>query len=294
MGISFRVNPVCRMTIKAKILSLVVAFAMLAAAITGLGLKTMADYDQIIADYNHASENAFRGERLNRLVTALALEFRGIYMSKSEIEARAAADRVDKRADQLAAFLTGWRTQLKPGELPEFGGVDTKIQRLIMGGHKVADVTRSQSLKAADTFGNQPKYVVFREEMQASLNAMVERIEADQMQSRAALEQFKTERQNQFLMIAILGILMVLAGSVWIIVSSIAAPLNRVRQSIINISEGAYDTPIPTGEQTKAMGSEIGELWRALGVLKAHAVEVDRLSQEKLKEEQSLRELVLD
>ncbi|ESQ93792.1 hypothetical protein [Asticcacaulis benevestitus] len=33
---------------------------------------------------------------------------------------------------------------------------------------------------------------------------------------------------------------------------------------------------------------------RALGVLKAHAVEVDRLSQEKLKQEQSLRELVLD
>lgn len=282
------------MTIKAKILSLVVAFAMLAAAITGLGLKTMADYDKIIADYNHASENAFRGERLNRMVTTLALEFRGIYMSKNEIEARAAADRVDSRADQLASFLTGWRQQLKPGELPEFVSVDSKIQRLIMGGHKVAEVTRSQSLKVADAFGNQQKHVVFREEMQASLDTMVERIGAEQTRSRDALEQFKNERQNQFLIIAVGGILFLLAGSVWIVFGSIAAPINRVRQSIINISEGAYDTPIPTGEQTKAMGSEIGDLWRALGILKAHAIEVDRLSQEKLKEEQSLRELVLD
>lgn len=282
------------MTIKAKILSLVVAFAMLAAAITGLGLKTMADYDKIIADYNHASENAFRGERLNRMVTTLALEFRGIYMSKNEIEARAAADRVDSRADQLASFLTGWRQQLKPGELPEFVSADSKIQRLIMGGHKVAEVTRSQSLKVADAFGNQQKHVVFREEMQASLDTMVERIGAEQTRSRDALEQFKGERQNQFLMIAVGGILFLLAGSVWIVFGSIAAPINRVRQSIINISEGAYDTPIPTGEQTKAMGSEIGDLWRALGILKAHAIEVDRLSQEKLKEEQSLRELVLD
>lgn len=282
------------MTIKAKILSLVVAFAMLAAAITGLGLKTMADYDKIIADYNHASENAFRGERLNRMVTTLALEFRGIYMSKNEIEARAAADRVDSRADQLASFLTGWRQQLKPGELPEFAAADSKIQRLIMGGHKVAEVTRSQSLKTADAFGNQQKHVVFREEMQASLDTMVERIGAEQTRSRDALEQFKNERQNQFLIIAVGGILFLLAGSVWIVFGSIAAPINRVRQSIINISEGAYDTPIPTGEQTKAMGSEIGDLWRALGILKAHAIEVDRLSQEKLKEEQSLRELVLD
>ncbi len=282
------------MTIKAKILSLVVAFAMLAAAITGLGLKTMADYDKIIADYNHASENAFRGERLNRMVTTLALEFRGIYMSKNEIEARAAADRVDSRADQLASFLTGWRQQLKPGELPEFVSVDSKIQRLIMGGHKVAEVTRSQSLKVADAFGNQQKHVVFREEMQASLDTMVERIGAEQTRSRDALEQFKSERQTQFVIIAVGGILFLLAGSVWIVFGSIAAPINRVRQSIINISEGAYDTPIPTGEQTKAMGSEIGDLWRALGILKAHAIEVDRLSQEKLKEEQSLRELVLD
>lgn len=282
------------MTIKAKILSLVAAFALLAAAITGLGLKTMADYDRIIADYNHASENAFRGERLNRLVTTLALEFRGIYMSKNEIEARAAADRVDSRANQLAAFLTGWRQQLKPGELPEFAAADSKIQRLIMGGHKVAEVTRSQSLKAADAFGNQQKHVVFREEMQASLDTMVERIGTEQTRSRDALEQFKNERQNQFLIIAVGGILFLLAGSVWIVFGSIAAPMNRVRQSIIDISEGAYDTPIPTGEQTKAMGSEIGDLWRALGILKAHAIEVDRLSQEKLKQEQSLRELVLD
>ncbi|CAL4867175.1 hypothetical protein MMA231_01427 [Asticcacaulis sp. MM231] len=254
----------------------------------------MADYDHIIADYNHASENAFRGERLNRLVTALALEFRGVYMSKNEAEAKAAADRLDKKADQLSAFLNGWRAQLKPGELPEFANVDSKIERLIRGGHKVAAITRTESLKAADTFGNRPKYVVFREDMQTSLNAMVERIGAEQARSLVALEQFKRDRQSQFLIVAILGILTVLAGSVWIIVSSIAAPLSRVRQSIINISEGAYDTPIPTGEQTKAMGKEIGDLWHALGVLKAHAVEVDHLSREKLKKEQSLRELVLD
>jgi methyl-accepting chemotaxis protein len=282
------------MTIKAKILSLVAAFALLAAAITGLGLKTMADYDTIISDYNHASENAFRGERLNRYLTAAVVDFRGIYMSKTQDEALLAADRVDVSTQALETFLGDWRKSLKPNELPEFAAVDIMVGRLIGGGRIISNLTRTQSLQAADAWGNKERNLTYRLQMQAAIGAMVERIEADQMKSRAALEQFKSERQNQFLMIAIIGILMVLAGSVWIIVSSIAAPLSRVRQSIINISEGAYDTPIPTGEQTKAMGSEIGELWRALGVLKAHAVEVDRLSQEKLKEEQSLRELVLD
>ncbi|OYW82166.1 MAG: hypothetical protein B7Z26_03875, partial [Asticcacaulis sp. 32-58-5] len=57
------------MTIKSRILALVAAFALMASAITGLGLITIGDYDKMIDDYGSAYENAYNGEHLNRIVT---------------------------------------------------------------------------------------------------------------------------------------------------------------------------------------------------------------------------------
>ena len=71
------------MTIKAKILCLVGAFALLAMVITGLGLNTMTDYNRVIEDYRHASDNAMRGERLNRYMMQAALDGHGIYSADS-------------------------------------------------------------------------------------------------------------------------------------------------------------------------------------------------------------------
>ncbi len=278
------------MTIKAKILSLVAAFALLALAITGLSLKTMSDYNHSIETYRQATEDAFRGERLNRYVMASALEMRGIYMSRTDEDARVAANMVDMRANILAQFINDWKAQVRPQDLPEFNEVYANATIFIRGNHAVAKIAREQSLKAASDFGNHAKYRIFREQMQARIDAMVSRIETHQMESLAKLKRFETERQIQFMLIAISGTLLLLVGSMWIAIGSISEPLNRVRQSMVQISEGAYDTPIPTG----TMSNEIGQLWKALDILKAHAMEAERLSREQIEQEHKLRELVLD
>ncbi len=278
------------MTIKGKILSLVVAFALLAAVITGLGLKTMADYNMVISAYRHAAANAFNGERLNRELTDAALDGRALYMATSQADANTAANRIDAQADKLTAFVTGWRAQLAPGELPEFNDVSGFVLDMARDGHTLARIAREQGLLAAHAYGFHPQYSADRERTQAKIDAMVARIEARQAQSQADLARFENQRGLQFLLVAAAGILIMLAGSIWLAIGSIAEPLNRVRQSMVRISQGAYDTPIPTG----AMSPEIGQLWNALDILKAHAMEAERLSQLKLRQEQSLRELVLD
>ncbi len=160
----------------------------------------------------------------------------------------------------------------------------------VADGRTLARVTRDKGLGAANTYGNHPEYVHSRENMQANIDSMVARIEAEQARSRAALQKFESERQTQFMIIAITGILLLAGGSFWIAIDSITTPLSQVRQSMIKISEGAYDTPIPTDHAS----TEISELWGALAVLKARAVEAEKLSEERLKDEQKLRELMLD
>ena len=278
------------MTIKTKILSLVAAFALLALAITGLSLKTMDDYNHSIDSYRQASDNAFRGERLNRYLTAAALAGRTLYMSKNAAEASKDAEQIDTIANKLTALVDDWDNHIKPGELPEFEAVHNQVLNFVADGHVLARITREKGLAAADDFGNHPQYRASRESMQSNIDAMVVRIENDQARSRAALQKFESERQTQFMIIAVTGILVLAAGSFWIAIDSITTPLSRVRQSMIKISEGAYDTPIPTEHAS----TEISELWGALAILKARAVEAEKLSEERLKDEQKLRELILD
>ncbi len=278
------------MTIKAKILGLVGAFALLAAAITGLGLQTMRDYNRIIETYRHASDNAFRAERLNRYVTAAALEMRGIYMSRTPAQAVAAADKAEQSGAVLKAFVDDWKRQLTPGELPQFDAVYKNAGDLAGGGRFIAQYTRDHGADAAFAIGNTPQHIVFRERMQADIAAMVTRINADQSTSQAALTRFEQVRAGQFLAIAGVGIALLLTASLWVAIRAITEPLGEVRRSMVRISEGRYETPIPAGHKD----GEIAELWGALDILKTHAIEAERLSREQLEAEHRTRELVLD
>ena len=266
------------MTIRAKILCLLAAFAALAAAITLLSLSTMADYNRAIEAYRQASRDAFLGERLNRYMTAAALDGRGIYMAQSDGEARAAADEVDVRANALAAFVNDWKAHLTPGELPGFDAARAYVLDMARDGHTLAAITRSQGRAAAIAYGYHPQYRVSREHMQNQIDIMVSQIEARQTASQAALNRFESERGAQFLLIAGSGLVFLIFGSLWVAVRSIAAPLTRVRQAMIRISEGDYTTPTP---DNKAFGEEISELWHALDILKSRAIEAERLSRDQ-------------
>ncbi len=278
------------MTIKAKIFGLVGAFAVLAAAITGLGLQTMSDYNRIIENYRHASDNAMRAERLNRYMMEAALDGHGLYNSPDDHMLHWAADKVDATADKLTAFVNDWNGHLVAGELPDFPVVRDYVLSMARDGHTLAQTARNQGAAAADAYGDHPHNRATRENMQARIDSMVARITADQAASQAALSRFEKVRAIQFLAIAGIGILTLLAASLWVAVRSIAEPLGEVRRSMVKISEGLYETPIPEGHKD----GEIAELWGALDILKTHAIEAERLSRQQLEAEHRTRELLLD
>ena len=278
------------MTIKAKIFGLVGAFAVLAMAITGLGLQTMSDYNRIIDHYRRASDNMVYAERLNRYMEQAALDGHGIYTADSERVAQWAAYRVDATADKLKAFVDDWNARLLPGELPDFPAVRDYVLGMARDGHALAKLERDQGFAAASAYGSRPQNRASRENMQARIDAMVAGITTREADSRIALTRFEKVRATQFLIVAGVGILLLLAASLWIAIRSIAAPLGEVRRSMVRISEGQYETPIPEGHKD----GEIAELWGALDILKTHAIEAERLSREQLEAEHRTRELVLD
>ncbi len=274
--LSLRVRP---MSIKAKILSLVAAFALMASAITAMGLATMADYHRVIDSYTRASNNAFRAERLNMLIANSSIEMRNIYVSKTPDDLSKRFDRLTAFIDETQAMMAEWKSDLKPGEVPEFDHMNDGANSVDAYGRKVMSIARTDGVTAAQAFGMNAKSIAGREYFQAQLEKIVAHIQGQMTQRQADLNTYQTQRAIEFFAVAGSGIILLLLASLSIAIGSIANPLKRVSQSVIRISEGAYDTAIPA---EKANGDEISRLWQAIGVLKDRAIELKRINESKL------------
>ncbi len=266
------------MTIKAKILALVAAFAVMASAITALGLMTMADYNRVIADYTRASDNAFRGQRLNLLLSESVIEVRNIYIAKSpeQLDRRIMAMQV--HLNEVDVLLKDWKADLRPGEVPQFASIEKDARTIIWFGGKVAEVARTQSPEVAEKLGTADKSLAWREAFQGRLDTMVSGIQANMLKKQAALAVYQTQRTQEFFIMAGSGVVLLLLASLWIAIRSIANPLKAITQSVVGLSQDAFDTVIPPAKGE----DEISKLWIALGILKSHAIEVKRINDAKL------------
>ena len=272
------------MTIKSRILLLVGCFALMAAAVTGLGLLTIQDYNRILREVSEAHENAYRGEHLNRLVTAAVMESRGVYMSKDTDEAKKYADGVDKNLDKIQKLLAEWQPALRPGQLPEFDGVKAKADEFVGFRRELARLGRDVSPEAANVQGNNEANRSNRKAFQENIDAMVAHIHTDLETTEAKLVAYKEKRIWQFLLIAVTGILAVLGASLWVAFRQISRPLQHVSDSVVRIAEGAYDTAIP---ETRGK-DEISSLWRSIRTLRDQALEAETLKAHQREEEERI------
>ncbi|MFT4090128.1 MAG: methyl-accepting chemotaxis protein [Asticcacaulis sp.] len=261
------------MTIKTRILALVAAFALMAAAITGLGLVTIGDYDRMIDDYGKAYENAYNGERLNRLITAVVMDSRGAYMATDTQDAERFANGIDAGLDEMMALLDTWGKELRPNEIPEFEQVRGQALEFNRFRREVADLARDVSPMAANEKGNNDDNRANRTALQAEVDAMVKTVRGNLDASVHAVNDYNETRAVLFMGLAVSGIVLLVIVALWVAIKTISRPLQNVSTTVTKISEGAYDTFIP---ETNAK-DEIAVLQRAVRVLRDRALEAEEL-----------------
>ncbi|MFL5019272.1 MAG: chemotaxis protein, partial [Rhizobium sp.] len=71
------------MKIRGKINLLVCVMGAVALLIGATALSAMHEYSRNLTAYEQAAARAYAGERLNRFVTAVVMEARGIYAAKT-------------------------------------------------------------------------------------------------------------------------------------------------------------------------------------------------------------------
>ena len=111
------------MKIRGKIYLTVGVMGLISILIGGIALHVVSEYSDKLNRYENAADRAFLGEHLNRQVTAVVMEARGIYASSDMEGATKFAEGIAKELDGIDKTLAEWRPIVPEAQKAAFEAV---------------------------------------------------------------------------------------------------------------------------------------------------------------------------
>jgi methyl-accepting chemotaxis protein len=274
-------------------LALVGCFAAMALVVGGLGLATIFDYNRMLKTFDRASENAWRGERLNHLISNVVMETRGLWNTEGDqIETNAYAMSLNHNLDEIEKLLPAWRAEQTPAETARMKLIEADAAAFIVMRREVARLALEGKVKEGRilSVGSRASRIAF----QAKVEALVDETLKARDTARAEADRYNRQRAADFVMACLLSTFLMVILSLWMLSQFVTRPLKAIASAIIRTSEGDYGVAIDPGNGK----DEVASVWRALGILKNHAIEAERLAREQREAERQnemkLREILLD
>ena len=271
-------------------------FAAMALIITALGLSTINDYNRMMRDYDHAYQNAWRGERLNRLMSNVVMETRGLYIARDDDELKRFVASLHSNLDNIETLLTEWKTDLTPEDAGRLAAIESETKAFIAIRRGMAESAARGDIAAALNMSNTTR--TSRIAFQQKIDDVVQQTIRELAVAKAEARRYNEKRASDFLVTCLIGITLMLGLSLWIVAHFITVPLRNLASAIIKTSRGDYSVSFASQDQTSGAKDEVSNVWRALAVLKERAVEAERLANAQREAERQaelkLRELVLD
>ncbi|MBW8733781.1 MAG: hypothetical protein JF571_05650 [Asticcacaulis sp.] len=199
------------MSLRTRILTLVAGFVAMTLVVMLLGLSTISDYNRMMADYDRAAENAYRGERLNFLISSAVMESRGIYHSRTQADTDTYAGRLDRDLDMMEAEIKAWRHD----GLGRFVAIEPKTRDFIATRRKLSEIARAGSVKDAEAIGDRTRQA--RMAFQADIERVVAETRNDMLATRAHAATYRNERAISFAFVTLLWIAVTAGLSLWLV-----------------------------------------------------------------------------
>ena len=142
------------MRIKTKAFALVAGLTLISIVIAGLGVDAMRTYHRNVEELRLASVRAYNGERLNRLVTAVVMDSRGVYMGPNVRDVRQFADGMRRTLSEIDSLLAEWEPVVHPEDRSLFEGVQRSAAEFKAFRTETARLGTEVSPQAANEQGN--------------------------------------------------------------------------------------------------------------------------------------------
>ncbi|WP_201859736.1 methyl-accepting chemotaxis protein [Microvirga soli] len=273
------------MKIRTKIFALVAALSFVAVVIAAVSISTLKTYNQAVDDVRLAATRALYGERLNRLVTHVVMEARGIYASKTTADARKFGDGLTVSLNEIDTLLKEWKPIVPDSHKALFDAVVADAASFKTFRSETVRLGAEVSPEAANAQGNNEANRANRKAFQTSIDALTKK----GSEEIAAVDRYSaelySERLTLLVSIAFGGtILALLIG--WLVGHrQIARPLKIVTEALQKLASGDYNLP-----KANAGNDEIGEIWKATQVFAGTMEEADGLRRQQAESEKQAAE----
>ncbi|ACP23889.1 methyl-accepting chemotaxis protein [Sinorhizobium fredii NGR234] len=274
------------MRIRGKIYLIVGIMSLLAVAITGMSLLIVSKYNDELGQFQNASERSFKGERLNRLVTAVVMESRGVYAAPTIEKATPFAEGIIKNLGKIDALLKEWRPLVPADRLPAFDAVAKRAEEFKAFRTETARLGREVSPQAANEQGNNEANRANRKAFQAEIDVVVD---ADRESLQAITDGIAAfERTVVLIVLGIAGLGMAagIGTAFYIGTNHLSRPIVDLTGRMKLLAGGDLSVDVPFAGRK----DEIGDMAAAVEVFKQNGLAVRELNAQ----EAALREKSAD
>lgn len=211
-------------------------------------------------------------ERINGLVYAIVMDSRGVYMSSDWPAAENFAKGILKGATELQATTKLWEATVEPEHRQEFVDAEATIAQFVRFRTELVRLAREESLYAARQFGDNDANRANRTALNEKLRALSDRYEAYVEETHVAADAARAAALRTAALTGIIS-LITMIGGIWLLITNLTQPIERVKLSILELAEGHTDREI-YGTDRK---DELGEIASAVLVFKQNILEAERL-----------------
>ena len=262
------------MSIRAKIYSVVCLLGAICVLTGAMAWFVLVQYDAKLASYRNMADRAFLGEHLNRQVSTVVMEARGIYAAANPEKAKKFADGLMEQLDGIDATLKEWRPLVPDAELKPFEAVVARAAEFRTFRAETARLGTEVSIEAANEQGNNDANRANRKAFQAEIDAVV-KIDRDNLENiKGDIHSFQTTMAAMVLVTVLAGLVIGGAAAFRIATTQISRPIQELTGTMTRLADGDLDVAIPY----EGRKDEIGQMSHAVSVFRKNAIVIRDLS----------------
>lgn len=265
------------MKIRGKINLLVSVMTGAALLIGVAALYALHQYDQKLQGYEQTASRAYMGEHLNRYVTAVVMESRGIYAAASAKDAKSFADGLMTDLDEIDKVLASWSPLVPDTQKAEFSKLQVRSQEFRGFRTETARLGVTDGPDAASKQGNNEANRANRKAFQAEIDAVVQTDKAALSKAEIEIATFHANVLWVVLGIMVAGIGAGVGLGAYIGTVHLSRPIRKVTDAIKQVADGQFDIEVPFAGRP----DEIGEMAAAVDVFKENGKAVRRMNAEE-------------
>jgi methyl-accepting chemotaxis protein len=270
------------MKIGGKIYCIVAVLGTATIATAGIGYYALSETIAQANQLDLEAQRAYYANSLNGLIDTTVAATRGINGATSPAEMNKFVEELKEETDKIDPLLNAWSAIVVPERRAILEQLSSQAKEFNAVRHKYADIALNEGAAVAKArFDADSTAVTSREQLQKSLDSLVEKIRASLDPMRAGMNSFQSGMTMLLGIFAFIALLIGVSVAGWISTFKLSRPLSKVTQTLREMAGGNLNAVIAEYKSN----DEIGDLWKTTGQFKHALLEAEQLKVNQVESE---------